>query len=241
MTKSSVLAMMMAAGLWCSYLVKWGILPHNPMKRVKNVRIDKTIPFDIFKEDEMEIFLDRLADWESETTLKRKAFRYRAHVMAEVQYASGIRLEELADLSADDVDWNRGILTVRRGKGYKERKAFLNAYALDVLRLWMDMKSLVLRSDDAKKDRIFGAQGSTLEHTYNAILSQVANQMDHPNWTSHKLRHALGYHLLRAGCKLRHIQAILGHEKIGTTEVYTRVDERDSQAVLDACHPRGAV
>ncbi len=241
LSKSSVLGMMMAAGLWCSYLVKWGILPNNPMKRVKKVRVDKTIPYDIFKEDEMEAFLDRLGAWETEATAKRKAYRYRAHVMAELQYASGIRLEELSELKESDVDWERGILTIRRGKGYKERKAFLNTFAVDVLKKWLSMRPLVLREQDAKKDSLFGATGNTLDHTYNRILTKVALEMNHPGWTSHKLRHALGYHLLRSGCKLRHIQAILGHEKIGTTEVYTRVDEKDTQVVLDACHPRGTV
>jgi integrase/recombinase XerC len=238
MTRSSVLAMMTCAGLFCSYLVKWGILLDNPMRRVKKVRIEKTIPYDILKEAEMEEFLERLGAWESETVLKQKAYRYRAHVMAELQYASGIRLEELGDLKETDVDWERGVLTVRRGKGYKERTAFLNSYAVDVLKRWVQMRPLVLREEDVGKDRLFGAYGTTLEHTYNAILTRVAGEMNRPNWTSHKIRHALGYHLLRAGCKLRNIQTILGHTKIGTTEVYTRVDEKDSQAVLDACHPR---
>jgi integrase/recombinase XerC len=238
LTRASVLATMTSAGLFCSYLVKWGVLLNNPMKRVKKVRIEKTIPYDIFKEAEMEEFLERLAAWESETVLKQKAYRYRAHVMAELQYASGIRLEELGDLSESDVDWERGVLTVRRGKGYKERTAFLNSYSVDVLKHWVQMRPLVLREEDVGKDRLFGASGTTLEHTYNGILTRVAGEMNRPNWTSHKLRHALGYHLHRAGCKLRNIQTILGHTKIGTTEVYTLVDEKDSQTVLDACHPR---
>ena len=57
--------------------------------------------------------------------------------------------------------------------------------------------------------------------------------------TSHTFRHALGYHLLRAGCPLRQIQEMLGHEQIKDTEIYTKVDEREVQEVLDEYHPRG--
>jgi integrase/recombinase XerD len=237
-SKYTVAALMTAAGFWCSYLVKWGVLQSNPVKQVKKVKTERPIPYDVMKEEEMDAFLTKLEAWEGEPTLKAKAFRYRAHVMAEVQYASGIRIDELGELREDDVDWERGIITVRHGKGNKQRKVFLNTYALDVLSKWREMRSFVLRVDNVGKDRLFGALGNSLIHSYNRVLNKVAKEVGRPGWTSHKFRHALGYHLLRSGCKLRHIQAIMGHERIQTTEVYTKVDEKDAQLVLDSCHPR---
>jgi integrase/recombinase XerC len=55
---------------------------------------------------------------------------------------------------------------------------------------------------------------------------------------SHGFRHALGYHLLRAGCNIRHIQSILGHRQLRNTEIYTKVENEDLKHVVDACHPR---
>ena len=51
-------------------------------------------------------------------------------------------------------------------------------------------------------------------------------------------RHSLGTQLLRAGCDIRHIQVILGHEKLGTTQIYTQVDGDDVKKCLDEFHPR---
>jgi len=56
--------------------------------------------------------------------------------------------------------------------------------------------------------------------------------------TSHGFRHSLGTHLLRSGCDMRHIQVILGHEALSTTQIYTKVDKEDLKKSLDAFHPR---
>jgi site-specific recombinase XerD len=64
--------------------------------------------------------------------------------------------------------------------------------------------------------------------SYNAIgLMFGPRGLGIGRWYNHKFRHALGYHLLRSGCSLRYIQGILGHEKIRTTEIYTKVDSED--------------
>jgi site-specific recombinase XerD len=79
-----------------------------------------------------------------------------------------------------------------------------------------------------------------LKATVNEELSRACTTVSVPVFTSHALRHALGYHLLRSGCPLRYIQAILGHKRIKDTETYTKVDASDVQRVFEACHPRMA-
>jgi site-specific recombinase XerD len=66
----------------------------------------------------------------------------------------------------------------------------------------------------------------------------LAAELDLPEFTSHGFRHCVGYHLLRAGCQVRYIQEILGHEHIQSTEVYTKIDKENLKAVLDQYHPR---
>ena len=56
--------------------------------------------------------------------------------------------------------------------------------------------------------------------------------------TTHHFRHAVGFHLLRAGCDIRYIKEILGHEELGTTQIYTKVDKLDLKKVIDEFHPR---
>lgn len=236
--RNTVVRLMTAAGMWCQFLVKAGVLADNPAQYVKKIRQEQNLPKGLMKEEELDEYLERLGRWEDGENLWQVRYRYRAHVMAELQYASGLRLAEVTALREEDVDWERGIIVVRLGKGSRSRRAYLNGYALEVLKRWRQMRGIVLKQNDAEKNTLFGA-GPALEHTYNSLLTTVAQSMGKPTWTSHHFRHALGYHLLRSGCKLRSIQAILGHEKIKTTEVYTKVDESDTRAVLDACHPRG--
>jgi integrase/recombinase XerD len=236
--RNSVVRLMTAAGMWCEFLVKANVLADNPVEHVKKLRQEQNLPKGLMKEAELGEYLERLGRWEDGSNLWQQRWQYRAHVIAELQYASGLRLAEVAALKEEDVDWERGIIVVKLGKGNRSRRAYLNGYALEVLKRWRGMRALVLKQNDAVKDTLFGA-GAALEHTYNNLLTQIAQSMGKPAWTSHSFRHCLGYHLLRSGCKLRSIQAILGHERIKTTEVYTKVDESDTRAVLDACHPRG--
>jgi len=79
---------------------------------------------------------------------------------------------------------------------------------------------------------------SVLARMTNRVLRKTAQSMEVPTLTSHLFRHALGFHLLRAGCNIRHIQQILGHKSIKNTEIYTKVEKEDLREVIDKCHPR---
>jgi site-specific recombinase XerD len=57
--------------------------------------------------------------------------------------------------------------------------------------------------------------------------------------TCHTFRHTLATHLLKGRADIRHIQALLGHESLSTTERYTRVEVSDLKKVLERAHPRG--
>jgi len=91
------------------------------------------------------------------------------------------------------------------------------------------------------RERLFGADVATLMSAVNKELSEVCNKLKIPVITCHGFRHSIGTHLLRAGCDLRHIQMILGHEKLNSTQRYTRVDRRDLRNIIDKYHPRQPV
>ena len=87
-------------------------------------------------------------------------------------------------------------------------------------------------------DTLFGADKARVAHVLNAELATICNGLGIPAITSHGFRHSLGTHLLRSGCDMRHIQMILGHEALQTTQIYTRVDKDDLKRSLDEHHPR---
>jgi site-specific recombinase XerD len=102
-----------------------------------------------------------------------------------------------------------------------------------------DLRPLLCNGQhQANADRLFLSGFDRLGHVQNDALAAAVGRVGGQRLTTHGFRHALGYHLLRAGCNLRHIQAILGHASIKDTELYTKVDVETVRATLDTCHPR---
>jgi site-specific recombinase XerD len=118
--------------------------------------------------------------------------------------------------------------------------AYLTGYAADVLDYYMRYGRTVLLSRGWRKNssRLFGAVAGTLIAAVNRELASACASLKLPVITCHGFRHSLGTHLLKAGCDVRHIQMILGHEKINSTQRYTRVDRDDLRNIIDRCHPR---
>jgi integrase/recombinase XerD len=164
--------------------------------------------------------------------------RYRTHLVAELMYASGLRISEVAEVKEEELDLERGVIEVPCGKGGKRRTVFLNTYTASLLRIYVGEVRPLPRRAYHKAGTLFGSGGQRLLATTNALLKEKAAELKLPPLKSHGFRHALGTHLLRAGCDLRYIQAILGHLDIQSTEIYTKVEREDLVAILAKYHPR---
>jgi site-specific recombinase XerD len=236
---NTILSYINAAHAFCAYLARTGVLLDNPFSHIHRVRRPKKLPSGILRESEMATLLATLHTWDIEGNLKDASRRYLLHVAAELQYASGLRSAEVAALTSADVDTERALVYVRDGKQGSQRIAFLTDYAAQVLELYLAMmRSLLANQQKAQADRLFFKDYDRFGHLMNEELERACVRSGLPKITSHGFRHALGYHLLRGGCPLRYIQAILGHKNIANTEVYTKVDIADVKSVFDACHPR---
>lgn len=161
----------------------------------------------------------------------------RDRAMLEVLYSSGVRRGELIALQLLDIDTERGTLMVRSGKGRKDRLvplgeracAWVRRYLLEVRPelLGMDTYALFLTDygESFEKNRL-----SDLVKGY-MLQAGIA----HGN--CHAFRHAMATHMHEAGADIRHIQIILGHSQITTTEIYTHVAIEHLKAVHAATHP----
>jgi integrase/recombinase XerD len=236
----TVLSYLGAASAFCGYVKRKGELAANPFREIRKVRADNKLPRNLLKEKELAAFLDELGRFDKSAGLKNKITRYKVHVIAELQYATGIRISEAADLTLADIDFTRNLVNIRNGKGGRSRVAILNEYAAQVLRLYVQtMRQLTFSQwNEANGELVFGVGNGWLQHVVNQTLLSVEKETGCAHVTNHSFRHALGYHLLRAGCGIRHIQQILGHRRLRNTEVYTKVDKEDLKEVLDGCHPR---
>jgi integrase/recombinase XerD len=235
----TVLNYIKAAARFYGYLKTKGEVMTNPFREIKKIRYPKHLVKNVLKEGEMNRLLARLSQYYQQKTIFEKILFYKVHVIAELQYSTGLRISEAAELKEEDIDFGKSMIRVRQGKGLKERMVFLNEYARGVLKLYVEeMKDLVLGGYERRCEGIFGAYGPRLGNDMKRVFQKVMPELEIDFITSHGFRHSLGYHLLRAGCDIRYIQEILGHESLGTTEIYTKIEKSDLRKVLDDYHPR---
>lgn len=220
------------------YLKERGLVLMNPFKEIKRQRVKNKLPRHILKEKEMAGLLEYLGEYDREQDIRRQRTKYRLHVLAEVLYSTALRISEAAAIQEEDIDFSRGMIEVRDVKSGHLRTVFLNDYANQILKIYIEqMRDLVL-GEDSNRALLFGAGGRRLLTQLNSELKRATEKLGLPGMTSHGFRHAVGYHFLRSGCDIRYIQDVLGHKSIRNTEIYTKVDKEALLKVIDDFHPR---
>jgi site-specific recombinase XerD len=210
----------------------------NPFLSIKRLKTARKLPRNIPPENTFTAILEDLSRfWEHAGVTERRMY-YKVHVMAELMYATGMRIGEALRLKASAVDFDARTVLVHDTKAGKERIAYLGEYAARVLRLYLsEMKEIV--NVNKASDTIFGIKNqATVAAVLSSRMSEICQKHGVGRFTPHNFRHTLGFHLLRRGCDMRYIQLILGHEDMNTTTIYTKVDKGDLRNELDRCHPR---
>ena len=210
----------------------------NPFNFIKQVKYGKSLPKNILNEEKMTKFLNHLKEfWKGKNATERRKL-YKCHVVSELMYSTGARINEVMKLRVEDIDFRRGVLRLCDSKTRSIRDGILNEYSQKVLKLFVDMRELIIFGKNrGDSGLLFGSCGH-LKIWLNKILMEESNKLGLGRFNTHNFRHALGYHMLRGGCDIRYIQAILGHKKLSSTQIYTKVEKEDLRNVLDKCHPR---
>jgi integrase/recombinase XerD len=167
------------------------------------------------------------------------ALGLRDRAILELLYGTGLRLSECSRLDLMDVDLAAMTLLVRNGKGKKDRLLPIPARAGEALDAYL-RRARSLLSRDPRERALFLSRDAT-RLTRTAIQLAVKWHgigAGLPALSPHALRHACGTHLVRGGADLRHVQELLGHERIQTTAIYTSLDLSDLRTALEKCHPR---
>ncbi len=161
----------------------------------------------------------------------------RDRAWLELLYASGLRVSELAGLSALSVFLDEGFLKVF-GKGGKERLIPFGEGAEHWLRAWLALRPSLQPSGSTL---FVGRRGEPLSRQQLwRLIKAYAGKAGLPRErvSPHVLRHAFATHLLDHGADLRAVQAMLGHADISTTQIYTHVHQARLRALYDRLHPR---
>ena len=164
----------------------------------------------------------------------------RDRAMLEVAYGCGLRVSELVGLHVVDLELEEGILRCR-GKGGKERLVPIGDEATHWLTRYLQ-EGRTLFPRPSSEDAVFLTRlGRPLSRQWFAKLLKrygLEAGIDSRRVSPHVLRHSFATHLLEADADLRAVQAMLGHSRIATTEVYTHVNRRRLRSVYDKYHPR---
>ena len=145
-----------------------------------------------------------------------------------VAYGAGLRAMEVCALKVSDIDSKRMLLRVEQGKGRKDRFAMLSPQLLELLRDWYRIARPQVWMFPGR-DRI----NPLTTRQLNRVCHIAAELAGLPNWVApHTLRHSFATHLLEQNIDIRIIQVLLGHAKLDTTALYTRVATNTIRAVM---------
>jgi len=237
--KRSVINLIGNIRVFYVYLKRRNMCQVNPFNGIMRIRANKELPKDIPKEEELERLLESLRDFgRGKNLIERKSY-YKAHVIAELMYSTGMRMSELESLRVEDVDLIRNTVKVKDCKTKTERVCILNEYASKVLEIYIKRmrEYIIFGKNGGDALLLFGAR-TNIQMWFNGRLRDEALNLGMKRITSHYFRHAVGCYFLRAGCDIRVIQEILGHKELSSTQVYTKVDKENLKSVIDKFHPR---
>jgi len=165
----------------------------------------------------------------------------RNKTILEVLYCTGIRNFELRNLKMKHVDTTRCEIYIDHGKGGQSRIVPTGKICADFIEQYITKSRPYLIRFNPDQDNLFVTHnGKNLTgNNISAIVKNICKKVGiKENITPHSLRHTYATHLLRNKAPLRHIQTLLGHKTILSTQVYTRVEISDLQKIHQKCHPR---
>ncbi|MEL6539175.1 MAG: site-specific tyrosine recombinase XerD [Bacteroidota bacterium] len=164
----------------------------------------------------------------------------RNRAMLETLYSSGLRVSELIDLKLGHIYFDEGFVRVM-GKGNKERVVPIGREARKHLRIYMEeVRAHVTAQPEFSNHVFLNKRGRRLTRVMVfMIVKDLASQAGIQQPVSpHTFRHSFATHLVEGGADLRAVQAMLGHESITTTEIYTHLDRSYLKQIIQDYHPR---
>ena len=166
----------------------------------------------------------------------------RNRTILETLYSCGLRVSELCNLKLSDLYLEEGFIKVE-GKGSKQRLIPISPRAIRELHLYfIDRNQISIKKD--YEDYVFiSKRGKNISRiTVFHIIKTLAEAIGMKKTISpHTFRHSFATHLLEGGANLRAIQCMLGHESIGTTEIYTHIDKNRLRSEIIEHHPRNKI
>lgn len=228
------------------FLVKKDIIYTNPCEEMVMPKEKRSLPQGILTVKEMTKLL--------KTPDIRTDLGYRDRTIMELFYSTGIRAGELIRLKVSDINLEKKLLRISRGKGQKDRFLPINTPTTRFLSRYIDRVRPRLQEIPRPSGNNWEARSKT---GGDILFLTVYGGSLTPSWLDqmikkylkqagitktiqpcHGFRHSVATHLLESGMDVRYVQAFLGHENIQTTQRYTHIEREQLKKLLDKYHPR---
>jgi integrase/recombinase XerC len=235
MNKRTIVRRLSSLRTFFKYCVKENLIEKNPTEEIETPKLDKRIPVSLSYDQ-----IQKLFDQPDLSCY----LGFRDRCIMELFYSSGLRVSELTALDRTDVDIEN-LMVKLKGKGKKERKIPITKNAADWIVSYLNhterhQETEGHASEIDKKAVFLNKRGTRLtsrsvDRKFDKYLtmSGLAGKV-----TPHTIRHTIATHWLENGMDLKTIQALLGHESLATTTIYTQVSPKLKKEVYDKTHPR---
>jgi integrase/recombinase XerD len=203
-------------------------VPAVTLKQLKLNKDEKTV---LSQEEIKQLFEATKLNYYKDNHPRREALSARDRAMLVVYYGCGLRRREGSSLEVDDINFDRRILHVRKGKNYKERLVPFSKSSSKVLQEYVyDYRPLLTKSNQTSA-LFIGMMGKAMTGgSLYGRLKKLVLLTDNPDLINkdvglHTLRHSIATHLLENGMSLQKIQRFLGHSSLESTQIYTHLIE----------------
>ena len=214
---SSMARMISSVRSFYRYLQIDGYLGQDPTELLETPRQPKHLP-EVLTLEEVERILDAI----DLSTVEGQ----RDRCLIELLYSCGLRVSEVCALRLSDLFFDEGFVRVI-GTGDKQRVVPISPRAMHEVHNWLDARAdIAVKPEDEDVLFVSARRGRRLSRVtvFHNIKQHVAAAGIDKSVSPHTFRHTFATHLLEGGASLPAIQAMLGHEDIGTTEIYTHLD-----------------
>ena len=216
---------------WFKWLARNNYILYNPASDLELPRIERRLPKHVLTTDEAELVIN-------ETNITTGT-GIRDRAILETLYSTGIRRMELINLNLFDVDPDRGTMMIRQGKGKKDRMVPIGDRALRWIEKYRDeiRPQQTLANDSGVLFLTHLGEGFTPDALSKLVRDYVDSAPITKRGSCHLFRHTMATLMLENGADIRFIQAMLGHVKLETTQIYTQVSIRKLKEIHSATHP----
>ncbi len=220
-----------AIAKYCKWLVRERLVAYDPAAELEMPRRQIRLPQAVLTIDEVERIL-AVPDIRTPLGLRNRA-------ILETLYATGMRRSELLRLLLEDLQLNRGVISVQLGKGGKDRFVPVGERAAAWITKYLRESRPALEVTIGERAVFLSSRGNSIapHHLTDLVAGLIKAAGVDKKGGCHLLRHTAATLMLEGGADIRFIQQMLGHADIKTTQVYTRVSLHKLKSVHGATHP----